>query len=282
MLMNVLTAEGTANFVTVQGLKLNYHEAGEGPPLILLHGGGPGASAWSNYGQNFPELSEHFRVVAIDMPHFGKSDKPPDRYVDVHWYAQVLADAMRSIGMPKAHIIGNSMGGAIAIELALAAPEMIDRLVLMGAAASVAMFTPSPSEGAKHLMGYYQGEGPTRAKLEAFIRCMIFDQSRITSELVDARYAASTVPELMVERQMGPAAAALHNLWRRVDKVPHKTLLIYGRDDRVVPWDTALLLLRLMPNADLHVFSHCGHWAQWERAAEFNGIATNFLTGPES
>jgi pimeloyl-ACP methyl ester carboxylesterase len=215
------------------------------------------------------------------MPHFGKSDKPPDRYIDVHWYAQILADAMHSIGVPKAHVIGNSMGGAIAIELALAAPEMIDRLILMGAAASVAMFTPWPTEGAKLLMGYYQGEGPTRAKLEAFIRSMIFDQSRITRELVDTRYAASIAPELMVERQMGGAAAALGNIWRRVDKVPHKTLLIYGRDDRVVPWDTALLLLRLMPNADLHVFSRCGHWAQWERAAEFNSVTTNFLAGPE-
>lgn len=273
------TAENTSKRVNVDGLSIHYHDTGgDGTVLILLHGGGPGASAWSNFRENLPALAPQFRVLAIDMPHFGQSDKPVDRYLDCSWYAEVLEKAMAAIGISKAHFVGNSMGGTIALELALARPDMVDRLVLMGTAGSLPMFSPVPTEGAKHLINYYQGEGPTPAKLEAFIRSMIFDQSRITPEFLQSRYEASIAPELMVQRTAD--LEAMFNLWRRVEKVPHKTLLIYGKEDRVVPWDTGLLLLRLLPQADLHIFSRSGHWTQWERAPEFNSVVSSFLLGP--
>lgn len=275
----MLTAENTSNFIEVDGLQIHYHDTrNKKPALILLHGGGPGASAWSNFRENLPFFSEHFRVVAVDMPHFGKSSKPADNFLDTLWYSTVLSKFMELVDIPSAHFVGNSMGGTIALELALVEPDKVDRLVLMGTAGSLPMFSPLPTEGAKHLIGYYQGEGPTPQKLEAFIRSMIFDQSRITQDFLDSRYQASIAPELMVHRDM--KSDRLFNLWRHVEKIPHKTLLIYGRDDRVVPWDTGLLLLRLMPNADLHIFSRSGHWTQWERAPEFNSVVSSFLLGP--
>lgn len=277
-------AESTSKRITVDGLSIHYHDTGgDRAPLILMHGGGPGASAWGNFRDNLPAFALNFRVIAVDMPHFGKSDKPADRFLDCAWYAQILAGFMEQIGVQKAHFIGNSMGGSIALELALARPAMVDRLVLMGTAGSMPMFAPSPTEGQKHMLGYYQGEGPTPAKLEAFIRSMIYDQSRITPEFLLARYEASTAPELMVERKMDMNNVDnMLNLWRHVEKVTHKTLLVYGKEDRVVPWETGLLLLRLMKQADLHVFNRCGHWAQWERAPEFNSIVSSFLLGPVS
>ncbi|MCO7636634.1 alpha/beta fold hydrolase [Pseudomonas sp. S 311-6] len=274
------TQDDTSRTLQVQGLKIHYHEAGDcGDTLVLLHGGGPGASAWSNFRENLPFLAQSFRVLAIDMPHFGQSDKPEDHYLEPAWYAQVLAETLDLLGVEKAHILGNSLGGSIALELAIARPELVNRLILMGTAGSLTMFTPMPTEGAKHLIGYYQGEGPTRAKVEAFIRSMIFDQSRVTPEFVESRYQASITPELLnAKKEM--RSDGMMTLWRKVDQVPHKTLLIYGRDDRVVPWDSGLMLLRLMPNADLHVFARSGHWTQWERAPEFNNVVQGFLLGP--
>ncbi|MCC0017631.1 MAG: alpha/beta fold hydrolase [Rhodobiaceae bacterium] len=278
----VHNAENTSRTLLLDGLKIHYHEADGGQEtLVLLHGGGPGASAWSNFQENLPELAESFRVLAIDMPHFGKSDKPRENYLDAEWYAEVLAGVLGKLGIPKAHFVGNSLGGAIALHLAIAKPELVDRLVLMGTGGSLPMFSPLPTEGAKHLIEYYHGDGPTKAKLEGFIRSMIFDQSRITPEFINERYEASIAPELLIQREM-KKLDTMFTLWRRVDQVPHKTLLVYGRDDRVVPWDTCLLLLRLMPNADLHVFARSGHWAQWERAPEFNSVVANFLNGPST
>ncbi len=275
------TAESTSRTTRVLDMTIHYHEAGTGEDVVvLLHGGGPGASAWSNFRENLPTLAARFRVLAIDMPHFGKSDKPADGFLDTGWYAEVLAAVLDKLDIRKAHFVGNSMGGTIALELALARPESVDRMVLMGTAGSLAMFSPLPTEGAKHLVNYYQGTGPSRDKLEAFIRSMIFDQSRIMPEFIDSRYEASIAPELMIHREI--RTERMFSLWRRVEQVHQKTLLVYGRDDRVVPWDTSLLLLRLMPNADLHVFSRSGHWTQWERAAEFNSVVENFLTGPST
>lgn len=273
------TAESTSRMVEIQGLKIHYHQAGHGPQtLVLLHGAGPGASAWGNFRENLPALSEKFRVLAIDMPHFGESDKPASDYLDAGWNAVIMAETLDALGVAKAHILGNSFGGTVALELALTRPELVDRLVLMGTAGSLAMFSPLPTEGAKHLVNYYQGTGPSREKVEAFIRSMIYDQSRVTEEFIETRYQASIAPELLVKREVN--MEKMFSMWRHVDKVAHKTLLIYGRDDRVVPWDTALLLLRLMPNADLHVFTRSGHWTQWERAPEFNSVVENFLSGP--
>ncbi len=273
---HTLTADNTSRTVQVQGINIHYHEAGDGAEvLVLLHGTGPGASAWGNFQINMAALAARYRVLAIDMPHFGKSDKPLTGYMDAHWYASVVADTLDALGIEQVHMLGNSVGGSVALELALARPEMIDRLILMGTAGSLPMFSPMPTEGAKNLMAFYQGDGPTRAKMETFLRSLIFDQSRITPEFIEERFVAATVPELLVHREMD--MSWMTKLWRKVDQVKHQTLIINGRDDRVVPWDTALLLLRLMPNADLHVFGRCGHWTQWERAPEFNTVVLNFL-----
>jgi pimeloyl-ACP methyl ester carboxylesterase len=277
MLTKNYTAENTAKSVTVKGLKLNYHEAGDGMPLVLLHGGGPGASAWGNFGGNVGVMAEQFRVLAIDMPHFGKSDKPAEHFIDCAFYADILAAALDKIGIPKAHFIGNSMGGIVTMELAIAWPELVGRIVLMGTPGAPPVISVSPTEGEKHIIGYYTGEGPTRAKQEAWVRGMVYDQSLVTPEMLESRYQASIAPELMVKRKID--GSSLLNMWRRADQIPHETLLIACRDDRVVPWDSAMLLLRLMPNADMHVFGRCGHWAQWERSEAFNSLTMNFFKG---
>nr|AAC38622.1 hydrolase [Sphingomonas sp. CB3] len=262
------TAENTSRTITVQDIKIHYHEAGTGSEvLVLLHGTGPGASSWGNFRGNLPDLAADFRVLAIDMPHYGESDEPANEPHERGLVRDRRVDVLDALGIKTAHFLGNSVGGSVALEIALARPELIDRLILMGTAGSLPMFAPLPTEGAKNIVDFYESGDPTPEKMERFVRGMLFDQSLVTPEFVKVRYEAAIVPELLVHRELN--IGWMHTLWRRVADVHHKTLLVYGRDDRVVPWDSSLILLRLMPNADLHVFSRSGHWTQLERAGEF-------------
>jgi 4,5:9,10-diseco-3-hydroxy-5,9,17-trioxoandrosta-1(10),2-diene-4-oate hydrolase len=154
--------------------------------------------------------------------------------------------------------------------------------VLMGPGGlSQNIFTPDPSEGTKRLFEF--GAEPTRDKMEAFIRVMLFDQSRVTPELIDERLASATAPgarEAMASMGrsfMSPDTYEDGMLWREAYKVRQHTLLTWGRDDRVNPLDGGLIAMKLLPKAQLHVFPNCGHWAQIEAADEFHAVTRTFL-----
>ena len=273
------TAESTSRFIEAGGINLHYHDSEVGDHvLVLLHGGGPGASAWSNYQKNFPVLAERFRVIAFDAPHYGESDKPMSAYQDTDYYAEAIGEALEKLGIEQADFVGNSMGGTISLTLALTRPTLVRRMVLMGPGGSPTMFTPQMTEGIKILGSFYQGEGPSREKLEAAMRIMVYDQSMVTPELIEKRFAAATEPELLKKREW--KGHPMLDLWTRLNGLEHPALLIYGKEDRVIPWDSSLLLLRLMPNASLHVFPKCGHWAQLEKTDQFNALVTDYVTQP--
>ena len=139
--LGALTASDTSRFVEVGDLRIHLHDTGvltaaaeAAPPLVLLHGGGPGASGWSNFSQNVPGLAEHFRVLVVDQPGYGQSDKPI--VTDGVWTfnAKVLAGLFDELGIEKAHLVGNSLGGGTSLKTALDHPERVDRMVLMGPA----------------------------------------------------------------------------------------------------------------------------------------------------
>jgi len=263
-------------YVTVQeGLKLHYHEAGGEHPetVILLHGGGPGASAWSNFGRNLPVFAKNYRTLAIDQPGFGRSDKPIEHPQYFRHSADAVVGLMDELGIERAHFVGNSLGGGAAV-----------RLVLMGPGGlSVNLFAPDPTEGIKNLGRFSAPPGPSREKLEAFLRIMVHDQSLITDELIDERFAAASAPEsLAAMKAMGKSFAQPDTyeegmLWREAHHLRQRVLLIWGREDRVNPLDGALLALKTIPRAQLHVFGGCGHWAQLEKFDEFNRLALDFL-----
>lgn len=274
-----------AYVTTAGGLRLHYHEAGteHADTVILLHGGGPGASAWSNFSRNIPELAKSFRTIAVDQPGFGRSDKPTDHPQYFVHSSTAVVGLMDALGIEKAHLIGNSLGGGAAVRLALDHPDRAGRLVLMGPGGlSVNLFAPDPTEGVKNLARFAAPPGPSKEKLEEFLRVMVYDQSLITDELVEERFAAASTPEsLAAMGSMGASFAGpeheLGMLWREAHRLRQRVLLIWGREDRVNPLDGALVALKTIPRAQLHVFGRCGHWAQLERFDEFNRIATDFL-----
>ncbi len=274
-----LTEEGTSKFVQAGPLKLHYHEAGKGPVLIMIHGGGPGAGGWSNYRRNIDFFAEHFRVIVPDLPGFAKSDKPKMEGGMFAFFSKSIRDLMDTLDIPRASFIGNSLGGGTTVKLALDSPDRADKLVMMGAGGSLPIFTPVPSEGIKHLISYYMPPGPSIEKLKAFLNVMVYDSSQLTEELIKERYAASTQPEILANPIFSPTRPVLPEpLWQSLNNLRQKTLLVWGRDDRTITLDNAFIMLNQIQDVRLHVFGRCGHWAQWEKAPEFNRLVLDFLT----
>jgi 4,5:9,10-diseco-3-hydroxy-5,9,17-trioxoandrosta-1(10),2-diene-4-oate hydrolase len=186
---------------------------------------------------------------------------------------------MDALGVERASLVGNSLGGGTALRMALDAPGRVSRLVLMGTGGSLPLFTPYPTEGMQRIAGFYEGEGPTLEKLRRVLELLVFDQTRLTDELVHERFAAATRPDVIANPPMrGRGGKPVDALWREpLGSVTQSTLLLWGREDRVMPLDAAFVLLKALPLAELHVFPQCGHWVQWEQAARFNALVSEFL-----
>lgn len=280
--------EATRRRARAGQLELNYHEAGDptpfagGLPLLMLHGGGPGASAWSNFGPALPRFAEQSRTLLVDQPGFGESDKPE---IEGNYYtfaADAVAALLDELGIERVHLLGNSLGGGTAVRFALKYPKRVGRLILMGPGGlSLNLFHADPTEGIKRLFEF--GGNPTREALRAFISTMVVNQDLVTDALVEERFADATAPgarEAMASMGasfMKPDTFEDGMLWREAYKLRQHTLLTWGREDRVNPIDGAFAALKLIPKAQLHVFPNCGHWAQIEAADEFFAVASAFL-----
>ena len=267
-------------------MRLHYEEAGSGPVVVMLHGGGPGASGMSNFARNLPVFASHFRTIVVDQPGFGKSEKPPVEGNYFSFAAGALAELLDELGIDQVKLVGNSLGGGTAVRFALSYPDRAGELVLMGPGGlSLNVFSADPTEGVKRLTEFAAKPGPSREKMAAFIRTMVFDQRLVTDELIDERFASASDPEqLKAMASMGasfydPACFEDGLLWREAYRLKQRVLLIWGREDRVNPLDGALMALKLIRRAQLHVFGGCGHWAQLEKFDEFNRLAIDFLKG---
>jgi 4,5:9,10-diseco-3-hydroxy-5,9,17-trioxoandrosta-1(10),2-diene-4-oate hydrolase len=266
---------------TVGKRQIAYTELGHGPVVLMLHGGGPGASGIPNYARNVQQLAAHFRVIVPDMPGYGASTKGIDRLDPFGDLAGAMFGLLDALGVERAHLIGNSLGGACAMRMALDQPERVERLILMGPG-GVNMSRSEPTAGLKRLLGYYAGEGPSIEKLRAFILGdLVFDASQVPDAVVDERFQASIDPEVVANPPlMGPITDPTKVdflLDPRLSECPVPTLVLWGTEDRVNPASGANLLQQAMPHCDQYLFSGTGHWVQWERAAEFNAVATVFL-----
>jgi 4,5:9,10-diseco-3-hydroxy-5,9,17-trioxoandrosta-1(10),2-diene-4-oate hydrolase len=277
----------TAHTVTVAGKPIFYAEAGSGTPVVMLHGGGPGASGASNYSRNIDALARQFRVIVPDMPGYGRSAKGVDQTDPFGYLADMIRGLIHELGIATAHLVGNSYGGAAALRLALDTPERVGKLVLMGPG-GIGTTRGLPTPGLSSLLSYYGGSGPSRDKLAAFIRnYLVYDGASVPDSLIDTRYTASVDPEVVADpplrRPAGPMA--LRTLWRmdltrdkRLKRLATPTLVLWGRDDKVNRPAGGPMLTNLMPNAELVMTSRTGHWLQWERAELFNTVVVDFLS----
>lgn len=285
----MIASEHASHTVTVNGdTEIFYTDIGSGEPVILLHGGGPGASGLSNYVRNIDALAQRFRVIVPDMPGYGRSSK--NLAQDDPFGA--LGDAIRALldhlGMDKAHLVGNSYGGACALRLALDTPHRVDRLVLMGPG-GIGTTRGAPTKGLNSLLGYYTGSGPSREKLEEFIRTyLVYYAEAVPASAIDERYQSSIDPDIIANPPLRRPSGigALKTLWRmdftrdpRLSRLQTRTLVLWGQNDKVNKPAGGQMLIERLPNADLIMPARTGHWVQWERADLFNRVVADFLDG---
>ncbi|MDI3387653.1 alpha/beta hydrolase [Streptomyces sp. B-S-A8] len=282
-----ITKEAASRDITLpSGMRLRYYEAGEADatPVVLLHGSGPGATGWSNFSGNIGAIADAgFHVVAPDMPGWGDSDAQATADMD---HDATLVEYLDALGLDKAALVGNSMGAHTAVRFATLHPERITHLVTMGASLGrgpASLFAPAdgPSEGLKVLVKAYKDASPENMK--ALVEIMTYDKARFaTPELTRARSEAALArPDHLKNYVEGLAHGAPIPIKVDRSKIPGiqtPTLLIHGRDDRVLHYETSLRLLADIPNSRLVLLNRCGHWAMIEHAAEFNRLVIDFLS----
>jgi pimeloyl-ACP methyl ester carboxylesterase len=274
--MPTATSLDAGDYLDAGGYQTHYHEAGTGETVVFIHGSGPGVTAWANWRNALPVFSERFHVVAPDLLGFGFSARPDGmRYTKDVWIDHLLA-FLDKRGIERAHIVGNSLGGALALGLAVRAPERVDRIVLMGAAGVSFPMT----RGLAAVWGY---EPSLDAMRELIAEHFAYDASIATDDLVRMRYDASRQPGFhesyatMFPAPFQPHLDALATPDEQIAAIVAPTLLLHGREDRVIPLAASLRIFDLLPNAELHVFGHCGHWTMIERRDDFNALVTRFL-----
>lgn len=256
----------------------NYHDVGSGEPVLLLHGSGPGVSAWANWRLVLQGLQDRFRLLAPDLAGFGYSQAPAGMvHTRQSWLDQIVR-FMDKLELPKAHVVGNSFGGSMALALAIAHPDRVDRLALMGSVGVPFELTP----GLDAVWGYE----PSFENMRAIMRIFAHDPALIGDALVQLRYEASLRPGIQqAYAGMFPAprqrwVEAMAHPEEAIRALRHETLLVHGRDDKVIPLSTSLTLLQWIDNSQLHVFGRCGHWTQIEHAAAFQQLLANFFSAP--
>ncbi|MGW0190892.1 alpha/beta fold hydrolase [Streptomyces sp. NPDC003362] len=269
----------------VAGRKIFVAETGDGPPVLLLHGGGPGASGVSNYSRNIAELAKEYRIIVPDLPGYGRSSKGIDLADPFGSLAAGIRGLLDELGLDKAHLVGNSYGGACALRLALDTPDRVDRMVLMGPG-GIGTTRALPTPGLNSLLNYYTGDGPSRHKLEKFIRqFLVFNAADVPDSVIDARYRDSLDPEVVANPPLR-RPKSLGALWKmdftrdaRLSRLPVPTLVLWGAEDKVNRPSGGRMLADRLPNCDLYMVANTGHWVQFERADLFNRLCADFLAG---
>ncbi|WP_114238558.1 alpha/beta fold hydrolase [Dyella sp. C9] len=275
----------TSHFVSVRegeaDLRIHYNDVGQGDEVVvMLHGSGPGASGWANFNRNIEPLVEAgYRVLLVDCPGWGKSDSIVNAGSRSELNARILKGVLDELGIGRVHILGNSMGGHSTVAFALANPQRVGKLVLMGGGTGgPSQFVPMPTEGIKLINTVYRE--PTIENLKKMMNIFVYDPSSLTDELMQARLDNVLARRDHLENFVKSLAAnpkQFTDYGPRLGEISAPTLVIWGRDDRFVPMDIGLRLLWGLQNAELHVFARCGHWAQWEHADAFNRMVLDFL-----
>lgn len=262
--------------INVRGIETTYHDVGTGDPVVLIHGSGPGVSAWANWRNTMGPLAERHRVLALDLVGFGTTERPDDIWYSLQTWVDHVVGFLDVLEVERASFVGNSLGGRIALGLASDHAERVDRMILMGSPG----LGMRPTEGLTALRAY---EPSYKAMRDLLHNVFAADPGFITPELIQDRFEASAAPgahEAYRAMFFDPkhAGSQLGIEPEVVSRITTPTLLIHGRDDRVIPLDVAFNMVQALPNADLHVFSRCGHWTQIERADDFNAAVIQFLS----
>ncbi|TDD89169.1 alpha/beta fold hydrolase [Saccharopolyspora karakumensis] len=272
-----LTFETTSRTVQTNDWKIHFNEAGEGHPLLMLHGSGPGATGWSNFGPNLKALSTRYRVIAADMPGWGESAAVT---YDERDHVEATLQLLDALEIEKAAFVGNSMGGMTALRFATEHPERMSHLITMGSGSPGPLLFGAgdgPTEGLKILRKGYQDPSPET--MRQLVDVMTFDSRSASEELIRQRSdAARARPDHLANFIAGMDRGLPFMDLAKIARIQLPTLLFHGRDDRVVHYEHSLKLVSLIPHSRLVLMNRCGHWLQLEHAEEFNRLVDDFVS----
>ncbi len=267
-------------YVKVGSINTRYWQAGDsGNTVILLHGGGGYIELWKH---NIFELAKHHRIYAFDMVGAGRSDKPDADYT-FDFMAQFTRDFMKALDISKASLIGTSAGGGVALTVALNFPKLVDRLVLVGSAGLgkeinfLLRVTTLPGLGKLF-------SSPSKSGVAMLCKQAVYDPALITDEIVEEFYQMATL--------LGSSEATLNvgrsnfNIWgqfhqsitERLGTIAAPTLIVWGRQDPMVPVTHAQSATKIIPNARLEIIEECGHWSSIEHPQKFNQLVLEFMS----
>jgi pimeloyl-ACP methyl ester carboxylesterase len=271
-----LTKEHTDRFTEVDGIRIHYNEAGSGPTLICTHGGGPGANAWSNTRWSFDALAEHFRVVLMDLPGFGESQKLVKRNgvpMD-HFFAKLQRDFMDQLGIEKAHLYGSSAFGATSARFGIEYPDRVGKIIVQS-------WSPGsghgggPSEGLKSLAVF--ANDPTRENMVKMVEYFVADPALRTDAFIDSRFENALIPDHLESRKEY-GAAANSDLKPDLPKLKAPVLILWGASDGVTLVDGVTEGLKMIPNSRAHIWGGLsGHFVCYEHPDEFARVVIDFL-----
>lgn len=263
--------------VVAMGLKTNYLEMGEGKPIILIHGSGPGVSAYANWRLVLPKVSQYARVIAVDMAGFGYTELDPDATYTIEYWLEHLTAFLDALGIEQASFLGNSFGGVLSTHFALRNPERVERIAMMGSNLLPFDITPALDK----LWGQHE---LSREVMTEHMRFFPWDQSIITDDLVTSRLNACARPDYQAAfasmfpapRQKSVEALALSE--EQLGTLQCEALLLHGREDIVVPPDVSIRAHRAIPRSQLHMFGQTGHWVMIERTKTFCALIEEFFS----
>ncbi|MBB1608997.1 MULTISPECIES: alpha/beta fold hydrolase [Pseudomonas] len=273
--MNIANSPEQGRTIEAGGISTNYHDMGEGHPTLFIHGSGPGVTAWANWRLVLPVLATQMRVIAPDIVGFGYTERPAGiRYGRQVWVKHLL-DFIDALGLQKVNLVGNSFGGALALAMAAEHPQRVNKLVLMGSVGVDFELTA----GLDAVWGYQ----PSIANMKALLEIFAFNHDLVNDDLARMRFEASVRPgfqEAFASMFPEPRQASIDKLAVPVEQlanIRHRTLILHGQEDRVIPVENSHKLFGLLENAELHVFRKCGHWVQIEHAERFASLLKGFL-----
>ena len=262
------------HFVTLDcGLRLHFLDEGSGPVVLWLHGSGPGASGYSNFKGNYPQfVAAGFRNLVVDLPGFGRSDKPEDAQYNLDFFVNAMSGFLKAVGVKRATLLGNSLGGAIALGMALAEPECVEKLILMAPGGVEDRETYFKMIGIQRMVELYNA-GPLGIEhMRRIMSLQLFDSSQLDDKLLAERVAVAVLqPRNLFTTMMVP------NMTERLEELRAPILGFWGTDDNFNPASGALKVLTHAPDARFIMLNRCGHWVQVEHRELFNKACLEFL-----
>ena len=277
-----------SRYALADGVSYHYHELGTGPDTVFLHGGGPGCTAWSDFGTVAPIFAADRHCLLPDILQYGRSDKVRISGPMWDYHAAKTVALLDTVGVAEADFVCNSWGGTIALNLAAKYPDRVRSLVITG---SMPVFygplAPLPEGGRRGRNArdaYYGGEGPTREKMRQLItRLEWYDGTKLPEETLELRYRQSLDPQ---ERELAAMSDSPRGDWQdlttELGQVRAPTLFVWGMQDAFLTPDYPLMLARMVPNGNLHVMDHVSHHPQEERPSVFHAVVSGFLRSLEA